>query len=846
MNSKNLKRKIAATLCVATLLSACAPAGLASAEIVQIASNGEADPQPATPIKADITPYEDTLTVKLTSADDRDLYIALGEDEDNLVIIKKGEKKEYVYEGLAAGAYDLEIDYVEKPFSAFKATVNVDGKPVVIPPTPTPTPVETPTTPPAATPTPPLVEALTPTPTPVETPTPTPTATPVGPLQFEITPILSDGGLSVNITNASDWELEAKLLDANGNQVGQTVSRLGSGLVSLGKLGVGAYTVVVGYVTPADGVSARQAAVVVAEGATPEPVQPTVTQLEAKVETGSDYMIVTVTRADNFPLYIAVGNMEPRLVDNGGSARFDNLVPGKYDVEVDYVTAVPGVSPFRTSVEIASKPVLAPIAISQIVGSENQLIVTGTAQPGSDITLTTEPSSGTNIVHVDAAGSFTAALVCSAGTYTSVSAQYGSDSASLVMVKGSFVVTAPAQKPTLTVDPIYVSSSTVLAKTTPGTLVNLGAYDYGQTLTADANGLLRFSLPHYYAVGDQITFTVYYGKDNKESFKQVQRVVNAVNYPLLKTGSKGDAVYTLTARLAELGYPVSATSKYDATVAAAVRLFQNANGLQVDGMAGKLTQTALYSLSAIAYGNSGSYYPTLVRGDRGLALIYTLQQRLKDLGYYTIRVDGIYGSGTQRAVRWFQQVNGLSDTGKADDATQKLLYSSSAKPASGYAPGDSYTTLSRSNRYNSAVVTLQRRLKELGYLTSSVDGYFGSKTYRAVRSFQSRNGITVTGVADSYTQQVLYSSGAKAASGAASSSGTSTGYRLLYWGCKGDAVKKLQSALLDAGYKQVRTADGIFGQWTYDAVRAYQKDHGLSVDGIAGKNTQNSLYGTSY
>ena len=39
---------------------------------------------------------------------------------------------------------------------------------------------------------------------------------------------------------------------------------------------------------------------------------------------------------------------------------------------------------------------------------------------------------------------------------------------------------------------------------------------------------------------------------------------------------------------------------------------------------------------------------------------------------------------------------------------------------------------------------------------------------------------------------------------------------------------------------------GIYGQWTYDAVRAYQKDVGLSVDGIAGRNTQNKLYGTKY
>ncbi len=41
-------------------------------------------------------------------------------------------------------------------------------------------------------------------------------------------------------------------------------------------------------------------------------------------------------------------------------------------------------------------------------------------------------------------------------------------------------------------------------------------------------------------------------------------------------------------------------------------------------------------------------------------------------------------------------------------------------------------------------------------------------------------------------------------------------------------MKRLQQALIDAGYKSyVRTADGIYGKWTYDAVRAYQKDVGL-------------------
>ena len=126
----------------------------------------------------------------------------------------------------------------------------------------------------------------------------------------------------------------------------------------------------------------------------------------------------------------------------------------------------------------------------------------------------------------------------------------------------------------------------------------------------------------------------------------------------------------------------------------------------------------------------------------------------------------------------------------------------------------------------------------------AADGYFGSATYRAVRNFQSCNGLVVTGAADPATQARLYSASAKPASSAPS--GSPAGYRLLYWGCKGDAVLRLQRALLAAGYTQVRTADGIYGKWTYDAVRAFQRNHGLAVDGIAGRKTQNALYGTHY
>ena len=65
-------------------------------------------------------------------------------------------------------------------------------------------------------------------------------------------------------------------------------------------------------------------------------------------------------------------------------------------------------------------------------------------------------------------------------------------------------------------------------------------------------------------------------------------------------------------------------------------------------------------------------------------------------------------------------------------------------------------------------------------------------------------------------------------------------------GSKGDDVKKLQTALIDAGYDVGSTgADGSYGPKTQAAVKQYQKDNGLQVDGIAGKNTQGSLYSTN-
>lgn len=69
--------------------------------------------------------------------------------------------------------------------------------------------------------------------------------------------------------------------------------------------------------------------------------------------------------------------------------------------------------------------------------------------------------------------------------------------------------------------------------------------------------------------------------------------------PVLRTGSRGEDVKTLQARLQDLGYYTGETDgQFGAGTQTAVIEFQRANGLEADGMAGTETKTILYSPQA--------------------------------------------------------------------------------------------------------------------------------------------------------------------------------------------------------------------------------------------------------
>ena len=156
------------------------------------------------------------------------------------------------------------------------------------------------------------------------------------------------------------------------------------------------------------------------------------------------------------------------------------------------------------------------------------------------------------------------------------------------------------------------------------------------------------------------------------------------------------------------------------------------------------------------------------------------------------------------------------------------------------------------------VKTLQRRLKQLGYYTGSVDGDFGDATEKALRAFQDRNNLLVDGIAGKSTMAKLNSSNAvKAAAATATPRKTatpkpqttatpnlSTEY-YLQSGSSGTRVRTLQARLIELGW-MAGSPDGNYEGATEYAVKAFQKKYkSLYTDGVAGPSTLQTLYSSS-
>ena len=137
-----------------------------------------------------------------------------------------------------------------------------------------------------------------------------------------------------------------------------------------------------------------------------------------------------------------------------------------------------------------------------------------------------------------------------------------------------------------------------------------------------------------------------------------------------------------------------------------------------------------------------------------------------------------------------------------------------------------------------AVTKLQTRLQALGFYSGALDGQYGQGTATAVKLFQSQHGLTADGLAGTETLNALYSDAAETYIPTPTPSPTPS---MLSKGDKGDAVRALQQRLKDLGYYN-GNVDGDFGGGTQEAVRLFQSQNGLDVDGVSGGATLAAVF----
>ena len=130
---------------------------------------------------------------------------------------------------------------------------------------------------------------------------------------------------------------------------------------------------------------------------------------------------------------------------------------------------------------------------------------------------------------------------------------------------------------------------------------------------------------------------------------------------------------------------------------------------------------------------------------------------------------------------------------------------------------------------------VQRLLKNLKFYDGLADGDFGPGTEAAVKAFQTQYKLTADGVVGSSTFTKLYN-----ATATKKPEITPTPQGSLKLESTGDDVREVQRRLKSLGF-YTGSVDGDFGAGTEAAVKAFQKQYGLTTDGKVGQQTMNAL-----
>ena len=151
----------------------------------------------------------------------------------------------------------------------------------------------------------------------------------------------------------------------------------------------------------------------------------------------------------------------------------------------------------------------------------------------------------------------------------------------------------------------------------------------------------------------------------------------------LNPGDRSDAIALIANTLTRLGFLATPSDLYDENLTQGIKAFQQERGLTSTGVINEITKRALEEARFKLGDRVLSFSPAaLIRGDD----VSNLQQRLIQLGFNCGKIDGVFGSKTEVAVKEFQKSVGVFVDGKCGPSTLIALMRL-VKTVSGGAPG---------------------------------------------------------------------------------------------------------------------------------------------------------------
>ena len=320
----------------------------------------------------------------------------------------------------------------------------------------------------------------------------------------------------------------------------------------------------------------------------------------------------------------------------------------------------------------------------------------------------------------------------------------------------------------------------------------------------------------------------------------------------LRKNASGSSVRELQESLQKLGYY---NGKIDASFGPvteqAVKSFQTRYGLKADGWFGEITCNKLNSILSTTTSSSSEVFDCdnthLKRNSTEKDKVTILQKYLKEWEYYNRTVDGDFGYYTEEAVKAFQRDTGHDPDGyfgpkTCPDFVKKVKGQLDEPTTPPYVLGSKINETPLFARYLSGKLTMYPEIVvveevevEVENVTTTEDTSTSTDTSSEDESESTdtttSEPTTTTATITRYRIKELGTGNITDGGGIDCNSGI-----YLKNGSSGADVKILQTGLSKMGY-YTNTIDGEFGPKTAEAVKALQRNVGITVDGEFGSQT---------